>query len=101
MSESQGNCGDCTAAGGCIGSPIFANITNQLSSGTLTNARAELTIFQHIPNTTYPPKFKSAADYLRYKKGQLMTSPKYGVYKNVRSLPTSLIVPRTCVSLPT
>lgn len=96
MSEWEGKCGDCTPNGGCIGAPVLANINSQLSSATLTNARAELTIFNHVPNTTYPPKFKSAADYVRYKKGQLMTSPQYGIYKNVRSLPTSLIVPRTC-----
>ena len=80
-------------------SPVLPNEVNQLSGGTLTNLMADVTVYQNFlqkPTSPYPTKFKSAADYMRFKKGFILSSPNAGNYKDVRPPPSSYIVTTSC-----
>jgi hypothetical protein len=67
MSTYQGMCGACGA-----GAPVLAKPESQLSGGQRTSLLSEATIYRH--QLTRPKKqFKSASDYLRFKKAAVMS----------------------------
>ncbi len=80
-------------------SPVLPNEVGQLSGGAYANLQGDVTVYQNMlqkPQSPYPPKFKSAADYIRFKKAQILSSPLSGVYKDVRPPPSSYIVTDIC-----
>ncbi len=85
---------------------VLPSASGQLSAGLRTQMLADLTVFNDAVNNknaanpslpAYPPRFKSAADYMRYKKSLILTSAasNVGVYTNQRLPASSLITQNT------
>lgn len=92
MSTYQGQCGVCdpdTTA--CSGSPVLPTLEGQLSGAQRTSLLAEATLYGHIALAPAgkPRVFASGADYLRYKKAQIMVGS--AAYTKGRPPPSAIV----------
>lgn len=91
MSTFQGQCGYCDPSG-CWPAPVFPGQTEQFGGSDSKEFRATATVYGHaltIQRSGGVPRFTSATDYLRYKKG-LIAAGSAGGYRPYRAPPAPI-----------
>jgi hypothetical protein len=92
MSTFQGQCGYCDPSAGCWPSPVFPGQTEQFGGADSKEFRATATVYGGALLTQRAggvPRFTSATDYLRYKKGQIAAGSAGG-YRPYRAPPAPI-----------
>lgn len=93
MSTFQGQCGYCDPSGNCWPAPVFPGQTEQFGASDQKEFRATAAVYGGVLSTKLAggvPRFTSATDYLRYKKGQLAAGSAAG-YRPYRPPPSAAI----------
>jgi hypothetical protein len=94
MSTYQGQCGYCdVSTEACWPSPVFPGPTEKFGASDQKEFRATATVYGHsvtIVRNGGVPRFTSASDYLRYKKGQVAAGSGAG-YRPYRSPPSAAV----------
>jgi len=91
MSTYQGQCGYCDPSG-CWPAPVLPLQTERFGSSDRKEFLATATVYGHalsIVQADGKPRFTSATDYLRYKKGQIAAGSAAG-YRPYRAPPAPI-----------
>jgi hypothetical protein len=93
MSTYQGECGYCDPSGNCWPAPVFPGQTEQFGGSDQKEFRATASVYGHalqVRQSGRAPRFASATDYLRYKKGAIAAGSASG-YRPYRPPPSAAI----------